>query len=82
MITSKLKPGIVLSRQPVKLIFKSLLLKPVLVLSMILGTSGLFANTYYISNGGNDLNSGLSEVESWQTIDKVNAIIFQPKSKM
>ncbi|MCK5292832.1 MAG: hypothetical protein KAR39_12555, partial [Thermoplasmata archaeon] len=31
---------------------------------------------YYIKNGGNDNNSGLSDAEAWETINKINSINF------
>ena len=31
---------------------------------------------YYVKNGGNDSNSGLSDVEAWETITHVNSISF------
>ncbi len=34
--------------------------------------------TYYISPQGDDNNTGTSPSEAWQTIDKVNQMIFQP----
>ena len=36
------------------------------------------ANTYYVSSSGNDDNSGLSESEAWQTIEKVQYAVLQP----
>ena len=37
-----------------------------------------FAATYYISNAGNDSNSGLSISMPWKTLGKVNASTFVP----
>ena len=34
--------------------------------------------TYYISNSGNDSNSGTSESQAWRSLEKVNETIFQP----
>jgi hypothetical protein len=34
--------------------------------------------TYYVSNGGNDRNDGLSQATPWQTTAKVNSTSFQP----
>jgi len=31
---------------------------------------------YYISSSGNDANDGITELSSWQTIDKINSIEF------
>ena len=35
-------------------------------------------NTYYISNTGNDLNSGTTPEEAWQSVSKVNSMNFEP----
>ena len=47
---------------------------------MIMMTSQIFAgNVYYVdATNGNDLNDGLSEVNAWKTISKVNAQSFSP----
>lgn len=53
----------------------------VLLLAMMIAeTTGsrCFANAYYISNEGNDANSGTNENESWQTIAKINAAVYLP----
>lgn len=34
------------------------------------------ATTYYVSNSGDDSNSGLTQVLAWQTLDKVNSFTF------
>lgn len=34
------------------------------------------ATTYYVANSGKDTNDGTSETTPWQTIDKVNQVIF------
>ncbi|SHF66835.1 Carbohydrate binding domain-containing protein [Mariniphaga anaerophila] len=34
--------------------------------------------TYYVSSSGNDNNAGTSPSDAWQTIEKVNRMIFQP----
>jgi len=36
------------------------------------------ADNYYISNSGNDSNSGTSESEPWATLEKVNGFDFAP----
>ncbi len=36
------------------------------------------ANTYFVSNNGNDANSGLSPDAPWQTVARVNASSFHP----
>ena len=47
---------------------------------LILGIKASYAEaaTYYVSNSGNDTNSGTSESQSWKSIDKVNKSTFQP----
>lgn len=40
------------------------------------------ADVYYVSQLGNDENSGTSEEEAWQTIAKVNTIDFKPGDKI
>ena len=39
-------------------------------------------STYYVSPWGNDTNTGTSQAESWQTIDKVNDTDFGPADKI
>ncbi|MGW8314098.1 MAG: right-handed parallel beta-helix repeat-containing protein [Bacteroidales bacterium] len=34
--------------------------------------------TFYVSNGGDDQNSGRTAAESWKTIDKINQMKFSP----
>ncbi|RNI30966.1 hypothetical protein EFY79_21145, partial [Hanamia caeni] len=36
------------------------------------------AKTFYVSNGGNDLNSGVDPTTPWQTLSKVNSFTFNP----
>lgn len=50
---------------------KVILLLSVIFLSMIVNNS--YGLVYYLSNAGNDSNSGISEQSPWQTIDKLNA---------
>ena len=38
--------------------------------------------TYYVSNGGNDANTGTSPDQAWSTLDKVNAMEFRPGDKI
>ena len=40
------------------------------------------AGAYYISNSGDDNNSGTSPGEAWKTINKVNHIDFEPGDKI
>jgi parallel beta-helix repeat protein len=53
-------------------------LKTVLLLLFVLLGIAATAKTYYISNSGNDGNSGIDASSPWQTITKVNATTFQP----
>lgn len=50
----------------------------------IIGFSSLttYSTTYYISNSGNDLNSGLSPYTAWRTLDRVNSITPLPGDKI
>jgi len=50
------------------------------LLVLLLGHCSLlnFAATYYVSNAGNDSNSGLSTSLPWQTLTKVNSSAFKP----
>ena len=46
---------------------------------LIIGlTLKISATTYFVSNSGSDSNSGLSEVEAWKSLDKVNHSFFKP----
>lgn len=36
------------------------------------------ATTYYVSNSGNDTNTGLSEQSPWKTLKKINSSTFKP----
>ncbi|MGE5411812.1 MAG: right-handed parallel beta-helix repeat-containing protein, partial [Clostridiales bacterium] len=48
------------------------------LLSLLIGyfTTAGFAATYYVSNTGNDANSGLSSSLPWKSISKVNSMSF------
>ena len=35
-----------------------------------------FATNYYVKNGGNDANTGLSDAQAWETMDKVDGFTF------
>lgn len=52
---------------------KKILLSILMVNISLLG----FATTYYVSNAGNDSNSGLTATTTWQTLAKVNASTFK-----
>ncbi|MEZ5104291.1 MAG: T9SS type A sorting domain-containing protein [Draconibacterium sp.] len=41
-------------------------------------TFSVNATVYYVSNSGNDSNSGTSESQPWQTLTKVNGFYFKP----
>lgn len=47
-------------------------IKILLLLILILTGNNLLAETYYISNNGDDTNDGLSENSPWKTIDQLN----------
>lgn len=47
-------------------------------LLMVLLSILSFSATYYISNTGNDSNSGLTTTAAWQSLAKVNASSFNP----
>lgn len=38
----------------------------------------LLATNYYLSNAGNDANTGITISSPWASIDKLNAVVFQP----
>lgn len=40
------------------------------------------AETYYVSNGGNDANTGLAEDAAWASIERVNSQEFMPGDKI
>lgn len=44
----------------------------IVILFLTQGIPLLAQHTYYVSAAGNDVNSGLSEAEPWQTLGKVN----------
>ncbi|HEY5462719.1 MAG TPA: hypothetical protein VIJ95_05630, partial [Hanamia sp.] len=47
--------------------------KPFFLLSFIIFSFSAEATTYYVSNSGNDNNSGTSASSPWQTLNKVNS---------
>ena len=57
----------------VKTVKRALLSTLIVLLSMV-----SFSATYYVSNTGNDSNSGLTTALPWKTIAKVNAQSFSP----
>src|SRR3972149_215167 len=40
------------------------------------------AETYYVSNFGNDLHDGLTQNTSWQTIVKIKSVSFAPNDSV
>lgn len=49
------------------------------LLLIFLMTGFAFGTTYYVdSSGGNDGNTGTSQVAAWQNLAKVNSITFSP----
>ena len=54
------------------------LLKRALLSTLIIHLSLLsYATTYYVSNAGNDSNSGLASTLAWKTLVKVNSFTFR-----
>lgn len=47
--------------------------KPLFLLTFIIFSFSAEATTYYVSNSGNDANSGTSPSSPWRTINKVNS---------
>ncbi|MBI4654719.1 MAG: hypothetical protein HY752_06960 [Nitrospirae bacterium] len=58
----------------------SLVLSSILVALMVslIYTSAVLATEYYVSNSGNDSNTGTSPTYAWRTITKVNSFKFLP----
>ena len=60
-----------------------LITQKILVTLMLASISIMsMATNYYVSNSGNDTNSGLTQALPWKTIDKVNTIIFKAGDKI
>ncbi len=58
---------------------KSMLNKATLLLTLLVFSFGASrAATYYISNSGNDSNTGLIAAQAWKTLAKVNSWTFKP----
>ncbi|MBV7276985.1 hypothetical protein I6U48_29390, partial [Clostridium sp. PL3] len=49
-----------------------------MLIFLIFDSSIRFSHNYYVSNYGDDSNSGLSEAHPWKTISKVNNYNFKP----
>ncbi|OFY32804.1 MAG: hypothetical protein A2309_11990 [Bacteroidetes bacterium RIFOXYB2_FULL_35_7] len=78
-------------RKKSKSIIKSLSMKTMNNFSLVIISSFVFlllfagnsnATTYYVSNNGSDFHSGTSEINSWQTLEKVNGFSFQPNDSI
>lgn len=52
--------------------------KIIVSIILILVSNNLFATIYYVSNNGDDTNSGLSSNDPWSSINKVNSSVFLP----
>ena len=59
-------------------IYLKLLYKIFLTILMTVCTSICSAKIYYVSNNGNDSNTGLSNTLPWKTLSKVNSTDFNP----
>jgi hypothetical protein len=53
-----------------------------IVLALCLICSAAVATTYYVDTSGDDAGSGTSETTAWRTLDRVNAIAFQPGDRI
>jgi len=61
-------------------IFKSIFFT---LLITIFLTASLYAVDYYVDSGfGSDKNTGLSAGSAWQSLDKVNAVVFKPGDRI
>ncbi|RIH64425.1 T9SS C-terminal target domain-containing protein [Mariniphaga sediminis] len=63
-------------------LFNYSVIKGVLLIIALSFSTYAFSTVYYISNTGNDANSGLTKQEAWQTLDKVNELSLQPGDKI
>ncbi|MCG6189072.1 LamG-like jellyroll fold domain-containing protein [Maribellus maritimus] len=59
------------------LIKKFIYIFPILFF-LVVSTASSYATVYYVSNSGNDNNSGTSPTEAWQTLKKVNSFYPGP----
>ncbi len=55
-----------------------------ILLSILIAHSSMisFAATYYVSNAGDDANSGLTEELAWETLTKVNSTTFSARDQI
>ena len=61
-----------------KLIYDKTLRKVLLSIFIVSFAMVSFSATYYVSNAGNDSNSGLTTALAWKTLAKVNGRTFSP----
>ncbi len=61
---------------------KSLLFCTTLISFLCLTHGKSFAASYFVSNSGNDANSGTTETNSWASLTKINGFAFQPGDKI
>lgn len=59
-----------------KLIYEKTFRRVLLSAFIVLFSMVSFSATYYVSNAGNDFNSGLTSSLPWKTLNKVNAMTF------
>lgn len=52
--------------------------KKIITILILLLPLGVFGATYYVSNTGDDDNTGLSTDQAWQTMTKVSSVSFSP----
>jgi parallel beta-helix repeat protein len=68
----------IIKKKAMKSIYKRLLKRALLATLIIhLSLLGIAAN-YYVSNSGNDTNTGLTTTQAWKTLTKVNSSAFKP----
>src|SRR5674476_666125 len=60
-----------------KLFYQIFTKKTVLSILIVQCSILSFATTYYVSNSGNDSNSGLTTILAWKTLANVNALTFK-----
>lgn len=52
--------------------------KILLLLMLLINLAGYSQTTYYVSNTGDDANTGLSPAQAWKTVSKVNNTVLSP----
>src|SRR5688572_21560068 len=53
---------------------------PVPAIFLMLLAQSVSATTYYVSNSGDDQNSGLDPASPWRSVARVNSTLFAPGS--